>query len=67
MIIDKVSMIIMLIIYILLTLLAFFTYLIIVGGNMDKTEEEQTLEDAEQMKYLKEYENRRKKVGRKNK
>lgn len=67
MLIDKISMVIMLIIYIFLTLIALFTYLIIVGGNMNKTEEEKRLEDEEQMKYLEDYENGRKKVGEKNK
>lgn len=30
-------------------------YLIIIGGNMNKTYEEQRLEDKEQMEYLKNY------------
>lgn len=67
MLIDKISIVIMLILYILLTLIALFTYLIIVGGNMNKTEKEKRLEDEEQMKFLEDYENRRKKIGGKNK
>ena len=67
MLIDKISMVIMLILYILLTLIALFTYLTIVGGNMNKTEKEKRLEDEEQMKFLEDYENRRKKIGGKNK
>lgn len=61
MLIDKISIVIMLILYILLTLIALFTYLTIVGGNMNKTEKEKRLEDEEQMKFLEDYENRRKK------
>mgnify|MGYP001623941703 CR=1 FL=1 len=67
MLIDKISIVIMLILYILLTLIALFTYLTIVGGNMNKTEKEKRLEDEEQMKFLEDYENRRKKIGGKNK
>ena len=52
MLIDKISIVIMLILYILLTLIALFTYLTIVGGNMNKTEKEKRLEDEEQMKFL---------------
>lgn len=32
-------------------------YLIIVGGNMNKTDEEKRLEDEEQVNYLKNYKN----------
>lgn len=32
-------------------------YLVIVGGNMNKTDEERKLEDEEQMNYLKNYKN----------
>ena len=66
MLLDKISMIVILIIYIIFTLIALFTYLIIVGANITKSEEERQLDDEEQMKYLKEYEIRRKKLGRKN-
>lgn len=34
-------------------------YIIILGANMDKTPEERKLEDEEQMKYLREYRNRK--------
>ena len=37
-----------------------FVYLIIVGGNMNKTDEERRTEDEEQMKYLKKYKNKNK-------
>lgn len=66
MLLDKIAMITMLIIYIIVTLTALFTYLIIVGGNMNKTAEEKEREDEEQMKYLKEYKDRRKNVGERN-
>ena len=32
-----------------------FTYLIILGSNMNKTEDEKLREDQEQMEYLKNY------------
>lgn len=50
------------IILLMLDLLA-FTLILIKGGNMNKSEFERRLEDEEQMKYLKEYnekKNRRK-------
>lgn len=50
------------IILLMLDLLA-FTLFLIKGGNMNKSEFERRLEDEEQMKYLKEYnekKNRRK-------
>lgn len=44
-----------------------FTYLIIVGGNMNKTQEERELEDKEQMNYLKNYKNGGNKFAKRNK
>lgn len=44
-----------------------FTYLIIVGGNMNKTQEERDLEDKEQMNYLKNYKNGGNKFAKRNK
>ena len=38
-----------------------FAILIIIGGNMNKSEEEQRLEDEEQMRYLREYNEKHKK------
>lgn len=61
--IDKLAMITLLIIYILFTVIALFTYLIVIGGNENKTENERRLEDEEQMKYLKDLKNKRAKVG----
>lgn len=61
--IDKLAMITLLIIYILFTVIALFTYLIVIGGNESKTENERRLEDEEQMKILKNLKNKRKKVG----
>jgi hypothetical protein len=42
-------------------IIAVATYLVIVGGNMDKTPEEQRLEDEEQIKYIRNYCNERNK------
>lgn len=53
-------MITFLIVYINFLTIAVFMYLVIIGSSKLKTKEEQQLEDEEQMKYLKEYENRRK-------
>lgn len=53
-------MITFLIVYIIFLIITIFMYLVIIGANRLKTEEEQQLEDEEQMKYLKEYKNRRK-------
>ncbi len=61
--IDKLAMITLLIIYILFTVITLFTYLIVIGGNENKTENERSLEDEEQMKFLKDLKNKRKKVG----
>ncbi len=71
MLIDKISMITLLIIYIILALISLFTYLIIVGGSMNKTDEEIIYENDAQTNYLKEKQiekqNRRKKFGHRNK
>lgn len=42
-------------------LFAVITILIIIGGNMDKTEEEKRLEDEEQIAYIREYNKKRSK------
>ncbi len=49
---DIISMTILIIFMILFGLIAIF---IIIGGNMNKSEEEQRMEDEEQLQYLKEY------------
>lgn len=56
---DKIAMITLLILYILMTLIALFTYLIIKGGSENKTDEEKFYEDEEQMNYLKNYKNKK--------
>ncbi len=56
---DKIAMITLLVIYILMTFVALFTYLIIRGGNENKTEEERFYEDEGQMNYLKNYKNKK--------
>ena len=45
--------------FIILVLIAILTYLIILGANIDKTDEERMLEDQEQMEYLKNYREKR--------
>lgn len=45
------------IIYIVLVLIAIFTYLIILGASKSKTDIERIIEDQEQMEYLKNYRN----------
>lgn len=40
---------------ILFYLISFFMYLIIVGGNLNKSEYERKLEDEEQLKYIENY------------
>lgn len=64
--IDKIAMITMLILYILVGLIALFTYLIVRGASEDKTDYERRLEDEEQMRYLKEYKNRRNNIDKSN-
>jgi Na+-transporting methylmalonyl-CoA/oxaloacetate decarboxylase gamma subunit len=40
---------------ILFFLISFFMYLIIVGGNLSKSDYERKIEDEEQLNYLNEY------------
>ena len=54
---DKIAMITFLIIYIICIIITLFMYLVIVGANKSKTNEERFYEDEEQMKYLKDYKN----------
>ena len=55
-------------IIIILMLITIFTYLIILGSNMSKSDFEKQIEDEEQMEYIKKYIKRRNgKDGRKNK
>lgn len=58
---DKIAMITLLVLYILATFAALFIYLIIRGGNENKTEWEKQIEDEEQMNYLKKYKSNRRK------
>jgi Na+/H+ antiporter NhaC len=53
---DIISMTILIIFIILFGIIAIF---IIIGGNMNKSEEERKLEDEEQIKYIKEYNERK--------
>lgn len=47
--------IILIITLIIFVLIAIFTYLIILGASMSKSDEERKLEDQEQIEYLKNY------------
>lgn len=58
--VDKLVVISVVILDSLFLLIGLFTYLIILGGNKNKTDEEQRLEDEEQIKYLKNYKNKMK-------
>lgn len=49
---NIITIISLLILMILFCIITIFT---IIGGNMNKSEEERKLEDEEQMKYLKKY------------
>ena len=48
----------LLIFTLLLFLISLFMYLIIVGGNLNKSDYEKMLEDEEQLKYIKSYKNK---------
>ena len=52
---DNVAMLTFLGIYIILLFISLFMYLVIVGANKNKTDEERSYEDEEQMNYLKNY------------
>lgn len=43
--------------------IAFFTYILLISANMDKTDREREIEDNEQLEYIRNYENGGKKVG----
>ena len=45
----------LIIFFIILVLIAIFTYLVILGASMSKTDEEKMIEDQEQMEYLRNY------------
>lgn len=45
----------LIIFFIILVLIAIFTYLVILGASMSKTNEERMIEDQEQMEYLRNY------------
>lgn len=67
--IDKLAMIAMLILYISVGLIALFTYLIIRGESINKTDEEIQNDIDDEIKYLNELEekrSKRRKFGRKN-
>lgn len=52
-------MVILIIGIILYAIIAFGTICIMIGGNLNKSEYEKQMEDEEQIKYLREYKNRR--------
>ncbi len=53
---DIISMTILVIVMLLVAILI---VLIIIGANMSKTDYERQLDDEEQMKFLKEYQNKK--------
>jgi hypothetical protein len=57
---NKIAMITLLAVMIIFGLIiTLVLYIIIVGANMDKNPEERKKDDEEQMRYLKEYKNRK--------
>lgn len=56
---DIISMTTLLIIMLIFGLVLFFTLCIIIGGNANKSEYEQRMEDEEQMNYIKNYKNKK--------
>jgi len=57
---DKIAMITMLILYILVGMVALFTYLVTRSEGQNKTEWERKIDDEKQMNYLRNYRNRQK-------
>ena len=57
---DKIAMITMLILYILVGMVALFTYLVTRSEGQNKTEWERKIDDEKQMNYLRNYRNRHK-------
>ena len=53
----KIAMITFLVVYIIFLIITIFMYLVMVGADKCKTEEERRLEDEEQMNYLRNYKN----------
>lgn len=53
------------IIILILMIIAILTYMIILSGNIEKTQEEQEIEDKEQIKYIENYQNGGNKIGNK--
>ena len=54
---DKIAMITFLVVYIIFLIITIFMYLVMVGADKCKTEEERRLEDEEQINYLRNYKN----------
>ena len=52
---DFIAITTLLIVITLFVIITLETYLVIVGGNLNKTDEEKRIEDEEQMNYLKDY------------
>lgn len=50
-------MITFLILYVICLFITVFMYLVIIGANKNKTDEEKFYEDQEQIEYLKKYKN----------
>lgn len=61
---SNIFLLVLLFIAIIMTI---FIYMIIIGANITKTEEERFLEDEEEQNYLRDYSTRRKISDKKNK
>lgn len=53
------------IIIVILIIIAILTYMIVLGGNMNKTQEERDIEEQEEMKYVSDYQNGGNEIGNK--
>lgn len=56
---DIISMTTLLIVILIFGLIIFFVLCIIIGGNANKSEYERKIEDEEQMKYIRDYKNKK--------
>lgn len=61
------SNIFLLVLFIIAIIITIFIYMIIIGANITKTDEERFLEDEEEQNYLRDYSTRRKISDKKNK
>lgn len=62
-----INNIFLLVLFIIAIIITIFIYMIIFGANITKTDEERLIEDEEELKYLRDYNSRRKISDKKNK